>query len=269
MKTSPVAFADLTSSVMAVPPLARNHDLTLDRKENAKPIRHLEGGGVTSLLYGGNANFYNLALSEYAETLAFLAETAAADSWVIPSVGPDYGKMMDQAAVLKDFDFPTVMILPLSFPATPEGVETGIRRFTERFAKPVICYLKSESYSEPYIEPERVGRLIDDGRVCTVKYAIVREDPRKDDYLRRLLDLVDARHVVSGIGERPAVAHMREFGLPSFTSGSVCVAPGLAARLLKALHAEDDMTAEAIRELFRRSRTCATQSARSASCTRR
>ena len=246
MKSSPVAFEDLTSSVVAVPPLARNDDFTLDRGANAKLIRHLEGGGITSLLYGGNANFYNIALSEYAATLAFLAETAAPDSWVIPSVGPDYGKMMDQAALLRDMDFPTVMVLPLSLPATPEGVETGIRHFTERFAKPVICYLKSETY----LEPEAVARLIDDGLVCAVKYAIVCEDPRQDDYLRRLLDLVDARLVVSGIGERPAIVHMREFGLPSFTSGSVCVAPRLSTRILEALHAEDYVTAEAIREYF-------------------
>ena len=127
-----------------------------------------------------------------------------------------------------------------------EGVETGIRHFTERFAKPVICYLKSESY----LEPEAVARLIDDGLVCAVKYAIVRENPRQDDYLRRLLDLVDARLVVSGIGERPAVAHMREFGLPSFTSGSVCIAPNLSTRLLAALRARDYAAAEMIRARF-------------------
>ena len=246
MKTSPVAFSDLTGSVLAVPPLARNGDLTLDREENAKLIRHLETGGVTTLLYGGNANFYNIALSEYAGTLAFLAETAAPGTWVIPSVGPDYGKMMDQVAVLKDTDFPTVMVLPLSFPATPEGVETGIRHFTERFGKPVILYIKSEDY----MAPEGVRRLVDDGLVCAVKYAIAREDPREDDYLRRLLDRVDARIVVSGIGEGPAIVHMREFGVPGFTSGSVCVAPNLSTRVLEALRAKDYATAEALRERF-------------------
>jgi dihydrodipicolinate synthase/N-acetylneuraminate lyase len=34
--------------------------------------------------------------------------------------------------------------------------------------------------------------------------------------------------VISGIGERPAIAHMRDFGLPGFTTGSGCLAPRLS-----------------------------------------
>ncbi|MFQ5956063.1 MAG: dihydrodipicolinate synthase family protein, partial [Kiloniellales bacterium] len=220
MKTSKVISEDLSASVVAVPPLARNRDFSLNRDQNLKLIRHLEAGGITTLMYGGNANFYNIALSEYAEVLAFLAEAAAPASWVIPSVGPDYGKMMDQAVALKDIDFPTAMVLPIAFPATPSGIETGIRRFTDRLGKPVVFYIKSDGY----VAPEGLGRMVDDGLICAVKYAVVREDPGRDDYLSRLFDRVDARYVLSGIGERPAVAHMRVFGLPGFTSGSVCVA---------------------------------------------
>src|SRR5690348_5489039 len=55
----------LGSSVLAVPPLARNADYSLNEAENTKLIRHIEGGGTRTLLYGGNANFYHIALSEY------------------------------------------------------------------------------------------------------------------------------------------------------------------------------------------------------------
>ena len=68
-----------------------------------------------------------------------------------------------------------------------------------------------------------------------LKYAVVREDPLRDDYLRALLGEVEARWIVSGIGERPAIAHYRHFGLSSFTSGSVCVAPRGSMRLLRLL----------------------------------
>jgi dihydrodipicolinate synthase/N-acetylneuraminate lyase len=37
---------------------------------------------------------------------------------------------------------------------------------------------------------------------------------------------------VSGIGERPAIIHLRDFGLQGFTSGSVCVAPNSSMRIL-------------------------------------
>jgi dihydrodipicolinate synthase/N-acetylneuraminate lyase len=74
VKTTPVTFEDLPASVLAVPPLARHDDYTLNRAANEKLIRHLERGGVSTLLYGGNANFYNIGLSEYPEILTTLAE---------------------------------------------------------------------------------------------------------------------------------------------------------------------------------------------------
>ena len=52
------------------------------------------------------------------------------------------------------------------------------------------------------------------------------------------------------IGERPAIVHLAEFGLPSFTSGSVCVAPAASTALLRALADGRQGEAKAIRELF-------------------
>ncbi len=78
---------DLTKSVVAVPPLARNTDLTLNRAANAALIRHMEQGGVSTLMYGGNANFYNISAGEYAATLDMLLELASPGSWIIPRSG--------------------------------------------------------------------------------------------------------------------------------------------------------------------------------------
>ena len=228
MKTTPVTPADLSASVISVPPLARHRDLTISSADNRALIQYLEEGGVRTLLYGGNANLYNVGAAELPELLDVLEAEAGEDTWVIPSVGPDYGKLMDQVDVVKRRDFPTVMILPLAFPATGDGIATGIRRFAERYGKPVIVYIKSDGY----LEPNRVAALVNDGLVAGIKYATVRTDPREDVYLRALLDVVDRSIVVSGIGERPAIIHLREFGLQGFTSGSVCVAPNSSMRLL-------------------------------------
>jgi len=228
MKTTPVTPADLAASVLAVPPLARHRDLTISNADNRALIQYLEEGGVRTLLYGGNANLYNVGASELPELLDMLEEEAGEDSWVIPSVGPDYGKLMDQLSVLKGRAFPTVMILPLAFPATGDGVATGIRRFAERLGKPVIVYIKSDGY----LEPPQVAALVNDGLVAGIKYATVRTDPRQDVYLRTLLDVVDRQLIVSGIGERPAIIHLRDFGLQGFTSGSVCIAPHSSMRIL-------------------------------------
>jgi dihydrodipicolinate synthase/N-acetylneuraminate lyase len=246
MKTTPVTTADLTRSVLAVPPLARNDDLTINRAANRRLIDHLEGGGVRTLMYGGNANFYNIGLYEYADLLDFLAEAAGADTWVIPSVGPDYGKLIDQARVLRTRAFPTAMVLPLTFPATSDGAENGIRRFADALGKQVIVYVKAENF----LTPEAVGRLVDSGIVAAIKYAVVRSDPKVDAFLGRLVKLVDRKLIVSGIGERPAIVHLRDWGLTAFTSGSVCVAPRGSMALLAALQAGDYPAAERLRAAY-------------------
>jgi len=246
MNNATITPEALSNSVIAVPPLARDANLKVCTTENAKIMRHLEAGGIRTLLYGGNAVFYHIALAEYADTLAMLQEQAGADTTVVPSVGPAYGTSMDQAAVLRDFDFPTGMVLPARDIATPKGCATGIRKFAEAYGKPIVLYIKFEGY----LEPEDAQALVGDGVVNWIKYAIVREDPAQDDYLSKLVDCVDPQIIVSGIGEQPAIAHVNGFGVNSFTSGCVCVAPSLSMKMLRALKAGDLDAAESIRQTF-------------------
>lgn len=246
MKTTPVTPDDLAASVISVPPLARHADLTLNLDANRAMIRYLEDGGVSTLMYGGNANFYNVSVGEYPVVLDMLEGLAGKDTWIIPSVGADYGKALDQAAILRTRGFPTAMLLPLGFPATPDGIATGVRHFAEALRKPVVLYIKSDGY----IEPAAAGQLARDGLLSAVKYGTVRSDPSNDPFLRALLDEVDSRLIVSGIGERPAIVHLREFGLHAFTSGSVCVAPRSSMRLLHAIKAGRWDEAAEIRAAF-------------------
>jgi|TARA_B110000879_G_scaffold42335_1_gene59766 dihydrodipicolinate synthase/N-acetylneuraminate lyase len=236
----------LNASVIAVPPLARDSDLKIDREENAKIIRHIEAGGVSTLLYGGNANFYHIAPSEYADALEIIATESAESTLVVPSVGPAYGTMMDQAKVLQDFDFPSVMVLPMQGLTTDDGVAAGFRKFVEALGKPAVLYIKFEGY----LEPETVASLVDDGLVSWIKYAIVRKDTAQDDYLSRLIELVDPRLIVSGIGEQPAIIHLTKFKINGFTSGCVCVRPDLSQKMLTAINSGDLEQAEKIRGIF-------------------
>lgn len=238
--------SDLGKSVVAVPPLARNDDLTLNVKANAALIRHLETGGVSTLMYGGNANFYHVAPSDYAEVLDTLLGLASSTSWIIPSAGPDFGKLKDQAKVLRERPFPTAMVLPSIGMSTDAGTADGISRFADSFGRPVILYLKSETY----LSVASVARLFDRGIVSAIKYAIVRDDPRQDAYLTELVSQVNRSRIISGIGERPAILHWRHFGLRAFTSGSVSIAPRLSSALLEALRKVAYDEAERLREAF-------------------
>jgi dihydrodipicolinate synthase/N-acetylneuraminate lyase len=246
MKTDRVSATDLGRSVISVPPLARRPDASLDEKENGKLLAHLRAGGVSTFMYGGNANLYHMGVSEYGPLLDMLQRLAKADDWVIPSVGGDFGKAMDQAAIAKSYPFPTVMVLPQRFPVVSSGVATGLRKIADAYGKPIIAYVKDLGY----IEPADLARLADDGVIAAIKYAIVLDDPTEDRYLKDLLGRIDRSLVISGIGERPAITHWTAFGLRAFTSGSVCVAPALSTAILRALQASDPAQAESIRALF-------------------
>lgn len=246
MLTTPFQPEHLAESVFAVPPMARDANGNICSVENQKIIRHLENGGIRSLLYGGNAVFYHIRLSEYAATLEMLAENTGAQTTVVPSIGPAFGFAADQVDVLRDFEFPTAMLLPSRDIVDQQGIATAVRRLAEQLGKPLVLYLKFDRW----LDPKLVQSLENDGVISWIKYAVVLEDPAKDDYLRELIDVFPTSRMVSGIGEQPAIVHLRDFGITGFTSGCVCIAPDRSMQMLRAIQAGDIDTAESIRRWF-------------------
>lgn len=247
MQTSPITQQDLARSVVSVPPLARNDDLSLNEEENRKIVQHLEAGGISTFLYGGNALLYHVAPSQYGELLSMLEGVVADNSLVIPSVGSSYGMMMDQARVIRDTSFPTAMVLPQPNVVTYTGVERAIGDYVQAAGKPAVVYIKQLGY----IEVEHVKRLVENGSVSWIKYAIVRDDPAEDEYLQRLKDAIGTDMIVSGIGEQPALPHMEKFDVTAFTSGCVCIAPALSMRMLKLIQLGEFAAASQIRDVFK------------------
>jgi 4-hydroxy-tetrahydrodipicolinate synthase len=247
MKTNPVEPADLARSVLAVPPLPRGPDGTISAGETRKLVRWLTDGGVSTFMFGGNANLYNMGVSEFGALCDILEAAAPPSGWMIPSIGADFGKSADQIDILRERAFPTAMLLPLSFPSVPAGVATGLRLLAERFGRPLIAYMKNDGF----MDPVDIAALFRDGAICALKYAVVRKDPAEDPALAAILDATGSgERIVSGIGERPAIAHFTQFGLACFTSGSVCVAPHLSSALLAALKGGRPAEAERIRADF-------------------
>jgi dihydrodipicolinate synthase/N-acetylneuraminate lyase len=252
MKTSPLRPDDLRG-VFAVPPLARRADArrTLDLEQNGRILRHMAAGGLRRFLYGGNAFLYHVTLAEYEELLGWMAGFPE-DHWAIPSVGPSFGRALDQAPLLRRHRFPCAMALPCGDPRDALGLEAGLREIADAASLGLILYLKEEGAfgADQTAGLEAVSRLVRDGVCVGIKYAVVRKDPLDDPYLKALLERIDRRYVISGMGERPAVAHRRTFDLPGFTTGSGCLAPALTNALLDACAKRDWPRAEEIRGAF-------------------
>lgn len=245
-------MADL-NGVYAVPPLPRRRDerRTLDLNAAETIARHIESGGITRFLYGGNAFLYHIALDEFATLIDWLAGFPAS-RWPIPSIGPSFGRAIDQARLLRKHSFPAVMMLPCADPRDARGLEAGLREIAHAAGTPLILYLKSEDAFGAHQEEglDAIGRLLDDGTAIAIKYAVVRDDPGSDPYLDGLLRRVERRRVISGMGERPAVEHLRDYRLGGLTTGSGCIAPRSCQALFNAAAAADWAAAHALRSAF-------------------
>jgi dihydrodipicolinate synthase/N-acetylneuraminate lyase len=237
--------SDFSSSVVAVPPIALTPEFAVATEANRALARHIEKGGVKILLYGGNANLYHYGLDLYAEALAMIASVASGGTRVITSIGPDFGKAMDQIPLVERAGLKNVMLLPVAFPSDSHGVGVGVRRIAERLGHGVILYIKREGY----VKPVTLKRLIDEGAVSFVKYAVERTDPSDDPYLDSLVADVGIEVFASGMGETPIVDHIGR-GLQTFTSGAVCIAPAAAMRLLALLKAGRSDEARPLLEPF-------------------
>jgi dihydrodipicolinate synthase/N-acetylneuraminate lyase len=250
MKTTAVTLEDL-QGVFAVPPLARRADKerSLDLAENDRIVRHMSEGGLTRFLYGGNAFLYHVTLKEYEQLVDWMSGIVG---WAIPSLGPSFGRAMDQAPLLRRYGFPCAMALPCGDPRDARGLEAGLREIASATGMALVLYLKGEDGfgSDPMAGLDAVARLVNDGTCVSIKYAVVRKDPNVDPYLTALVERVDRRRVISGIGERPAIAHMSSFRLPGFTTGSGCLAPSLTSQLYTACTRAAWTDAEAIRARF-------------------
>lgn len=240
--------------VFAVPPLARTPGKAraIDFEQNSRIVGSMAKGGITRFIYGGNAFLYHLTLNEYEQLLEWQTETKKDGLWLIPSAGPSYGRLMDQAKLLRRFTFPCVMTLPCGDPRDAAGLERGLREFAEAADVRLMLYLKDETNmgADRMAGLDVVARLVDEGVCVAIKYAVVRTDPAHDQYLDELIKRVDRRKVISGIGERPAVIHLRQWGLPGFTTGSGCLAPALSAAVFSACCAADYAEADRIRSRF-------------------
>ena len=250
--TSPITPTDL-AAIFAVPPLPRRADArrSLDLDAAERVAAHIEAGGITRYLYGGNAFLYHITLDEFDVLLGWLASFPAT-RWAIPSLGPSFGRAMDQARLLRRHHFSCAMMLPCGDPRDAAGMEAGLREIASAIGVPLILYLKSEDGFGTNLDAglDAVGRLMDDGVAVAIKYAVVRDDPRRDPYLDGLLRRVDRGRVVSGMGERPAIVHLRDHCLDGFTTGSGCLAPAACTQLLAACQTAEWEKAEALRERF-------------------
>ncbi len=229
MKQTILSPADYARSVVAVPPIALTADGSVAVNENRAMMRHIAEGGITTLLYGGNANLYHFGAEMFREALDVLFGNCPEGARILFSIGPDFGKAIDQAGDILRAGVSNIMLLPMAFPADANGVAEGMRRIADRLGFGIVLYIKRENY----IAADDLARLVEGGEVRFVKYAVERSEPAHDGYLDNLLAAIGTERIASGMGETPIEDHIGRRRLASYTSGAVCIAPAAANELLQ------------------------------------
>lgn len=229
MKQTILSPADYARSVVAVPPIALAADGSVAVEANRAMMRHIADGGITTLLYGGNANLYHFGAEMFREALDVLFGNCPDGARILFSIGPDFGKAMDQAGDVLRAGVNNIMLLPMAFPADPKGVAEGVRRIADRLGFGIVLYVKRENY----VAADDLARLVEDGFVRFVKYAVERNAPAQDAYLDGLIAAIGTERIASGMGETPIEDHIGRRRLASYTSGAVCIAPAAANELLQ------------------------------------
>ncbi len=219
---------DYAGSVVAVPPIALDRNGRVAVDANRKIMKHIAEGGVQTLLYGGNANLYHFSTAQYREALDVLFGNCPDTARILFSMGPDFGKAQDQADAIHAAGVKNVMLLPMAFPSDARGVAEGVRRLADKLGFGLVLYLKRDAY----VAPEDLQRLLDEGAVSFVKYAVERDTPEHDAYLDAVLAVAGRDRVASGMGETPIHNHIGQRKLVTYTSGAVCIAPAAANELL-------------------------------------
>ena len=155
--------------------------------------------------------------------------------------------------------------------ATRRGLEAGLREIADAAGMPLILYLKSEDgFGADRDAGPRRGRAA--SSTTASRRDQIRRRPRRSRAAIRISTgcsgASTAAASISGMGERPAIVHLRDFGLGGLTTGSglhrAAPLPGAVRR--PAAPATGRRREASARRRSCRSRTCATPGVPRACC---
>jgi dihydrodipicolinate synthase/N-acetylneuraminate lyase len=225
---------DVAVGPIADVPIALTSQFAVNAEASLQLMRHIRAGGVPTLLVGPSANFPSYGAAQFSAAVD-ITVAAANDGPVILAIGPELGRMLDQAAIVERSGLRHIMVLPIHHPADTHGTADGIRSIAARLGHGVIVDLVRDNH----LRPVTLRKLVNEGAVTAVRYSVVAANPGDDAYLDAVIDIVGRERVISGAGEPAALDHLAVRGLATITSGAAVLAPGNARRTRAAIAAGD------------------------------
>ncbi|CDN51951.1 hypothetical protein [Neorhizobium galegae] len=215
-------------------PVALNDNLSVNASETLRLAAHVRAGGVPELLFSGNANLSAFSLAQF-ETVLDLAGEAARYGPVTIGIGPELGRMLDQAPLIERSGLKDVLVLPIHAPADTHGTADGIRHIADRLGRGVIVDLIRDNH----LRPVTLRKLLDEGSIVAARYSVQMPNPGDDGYLDRVIEVMTRERMIGGLGEAAILDHLavRRFG--AITSGAAALVPARIRAVVEAIAISD------------------------------
>ena len=226
--------------VVAITP--RDSRRRVDLRGVRRNVEYLLAAGVDYIMPEcGTGLVYDASLEEYEAVVGTFVEAAAGRAWIVPGVGPGYGRSLEMGRIARSLAVDGVMVMPVVGPASAGGVRQGLAEICQTVELPVVLYQRRLDI----MPVEDVVELCRMDEVVGLKYAV-------DDLeaFRRIVDKAGASAaMVCGMAEDPATEYMQN-GAVGFSSGMANFVPRLSLALHRAGVAGDADEAGRLRDLM-------------------
>ena len=241
MSKSPISYNNYRD-VLVVTITPRRPDRTVDIEGVKRNAVYLADRGVNIIMpQCGTGLVYDSSLEDYRITVDATMEAVGDRIYVIPGVGPGFGRAEETGQIAREIGVDAVMIMPVVGPASSEGVYTGMCDLIDSLGLPVVLYLK-DARLMPVDATVRLARM---PQVHAIKYAVV----DLDMFDALVQEVSDDVVLLCGMAEKPAVTFM-DHGAQGYSSGMANFVPKLSLTMHRAYASGDRAEVERIHGLL-------------------
>ena len=226
--------------VVAITP--RRSDRQVDLQGAYKNVRYLIEHGVDFIMPAcGTGLVYDMSSEDYEALVGTFVDAASDEAWIVPGIGPGFGRSVEMGRIAQSMGVAGVMIMPIVGPASAEGVFNGLREITKAVRLPTVLYQRRLDIM-PVAD---VIRLCELDNVVGLKYAV--EDTAAFEAIAEKAG--NRAAMICGMAEDPCITYM-ERGAVGFSSGMANFVPRLSLTLLRTFASGDTVEAERLQALM-------------------
>ncbi|HIB88080.1 TPA: dihydrodipicolinate synthase family protein [Candidatus Poribacteria bacterium] len=226
--------------VVAITP--RNEDQQVDLDGVRKNARYLVQNGVNFIMPEcGTGLVYDASLEEYEAVVGTFIDEVGNESYVVPGIGPGFGRSLEMGSIANYLGADGVMIMPVVGPASAMGVYNGLKAITEKIKLPTILYQRRLDI----MTVDDVICLCQLDEIIGLKYAVDNVDAFKQIAEKA----GDQAAMTCGMAEDPCIEYL-ENGAIGFSSGMANFVPRMSMSLLQNFMSGNKAEAERLRSLM-------------------